>query len=463
MEWKLELNLWTKTILTRGSEFLMDWISWSQTWSTKKYDDNEQETSETKTEVFACSSSRTVPIIRRILIDIEPGAQFDQAYPVAKRLNTLLRHRQLHREEDGAIEFWRLKEYVRHEFEHYQYWSDEMWKSKMAGGGGNKKRFHLLYWLVRTRNSLPPSSSRSFSTQSHWSYTSGQCVNSGQLLRVHLSYWMCRVSLHSITNSRLIAGGQNSSRERQTVFFTAVNPMNKEHTDPQELELTKPRLESYKQKKWRRYQDTVYWVDIQLAQRKGSKFYQTRCNAIILYDTLPAYCIPKVVVMESGEIMYEKGYVSPRPPQKISYKDYWMCDLDSEVAGSRNDNQRIQPKPKTQLSRTVRPVCGQESTKEIEKLTMFWSRGCHRLNQYGEPCMWIRIHKALCVDTYTCWRRSNKNGETGIGGGARHWFQSTRTVTCSCERSRTSPSSRACEKDRKSSSSGSTSCRIAAE
>ena len=37
----------------------------------------------------------------------------------------------------------------------------------------------------------------------------------------------CAISLHSITNSGLIAGGQNSSRERQTVFFTAVNPMDK--------------------------------------------------------------------------------------------------------------------------------------------------------------------------------------------------------------------------------------------
>ena len=35
----------------------------------------------------------------------------------------------------------------------------------------------------------------------------------------------CAISLHSITNSGLIAGGQNSSRERQTVFFTVVNPM----------------------------------------------------------------------------------------------------------------------------------------------------------------------------------------------------------------------------------------------
>ena len=34
-EWKSELNLWTKTILTRGSEFLMAWTIWSQTWSTR--------------------------------------------------------------------------------------------------------------------------------------------------------------------------------------------------------------------------------------------------------------------------------------------------------------------------------------------------------------------------------------------------------------------------------------------
>ena len=77
--------------------------------TNKGYDDNEQETSTTKTEVFAfasrskakakprrpsteCSSSRTVLVLERTRIDIEPGAQFDQAYPVAKRINTLLRH-----------------------------------------------------------------------------------------------------------------------------------------------------------------------------------------------------------------------------------------------------------------------------------------------------------------------------------------------------------------------------------
>ena len=148
-------------------------------------------------------------------------------------------------------------------------------------------------------------------------------------------------------------------KERQTVFFTAVNPMHKEHEDPYDIDLNAPRLAWYKQKKRKRHQDTVYWVDIQLAQQKGFKFYQTRSNAIILHGTLPAYCIPKVVVMESGEIICEKVYASPRPPPKISCKDNWMKELDSEVAGCNEDSQQIQPKSKTQLSRTVRPVSEQ--------------------------------------------------------------------------------------------------------
>ena len=73
-------------------------------------------------------------------------------------------------------------------------------------------------------------------------------------------------------------------------------------------------------------------VDIKLAQQKGLKFYQTRSNAIILHDTLPAYCIPKAVRMETGEVIYEKVYASPRPPPKIPFEDNWMKKLDSEVA-----------------------------------------------------------------------------------------------------------------------------------
>ena len=41
---------------------------------------------------------------------------------------------------------------------------------------------------------------------------------------------------------------KNSSRERHTLFFTVVNPMNKEHRDTHELDFIKPRLASYEQK-----------------------------------------------------------------------------------------------------------------------------------------------------------------------------------------------------------------------
>ena len=83
---------------------------------------------------------------------------------------------------------------------------------------------------------------------------------------------------------------------------------------------------------------------------KRLKFYQTRWNAVVLCGTLPAYCIPKVVRMETGEVLYEKVYASPRPPPTISYKDNWTCDLDSDVARSSKDIQRSELKPNTQLS-----------------------------------------------------------------------------------------------------------------
>ena len=272
----------------------------------KEYDDNDQETSTTKTEVFAfqsrskakakprrpstaCSSSRTVPILERIWIDFEPGAQSDQTYPVTKRINTLLRHGELPREEDGAIDFWRLKDDLRYNFEYSQHWSDEMWKSRVAAGGGNKKTFqyctdssgHEIFYLRALqghsgRNLIDPSLQDNVLIPDNFFE--------------YIYHIGCAVNLHSITNSGLIPGGQNSGRDRQTVFF---NPMHKNHQDPIELDLTKPRLASHKHKKWKRHPNTVYRVDNQLAQRKGLKFYQRRSNAVIHYDALPTYCMSK--------------------------------------------------------------------------------------------------------------------------------------------------------------------------
>ena len=133
----------------------------------------------------------------------------------------------------------------------------------------------------------------------------------------------CAIILHSIIHSGLIPGGQNLNN-RQTVFFLPVDPMDKNHKDLDTIDLNEPRHAQYMHKAWKRHQNAVCWVDINLALRKGLKFYQTRSNAIILHETLPAYCIPKVVRMETGQVIYEKVYMSPRPPPKISLKHDWM-------------------------------------------------------------------------------------------------------------------------------------------
>ena len=76
--------------------------------------------------------------------------------------------------------------------------------------------------------------------------------------------------------------------------------------------------------------------------------------------------------MKSGVVIYEKVYASLLPPPKMSSKDNWMKELDSEVAGGSEDSQQIQPKSTIQLSRTERRVSEQPSgslTQEIENVS----------------------------------------------------------------------------------------------
>ena len=46
---------------------------------------------------------------------------------------------------------------------------------------------------------------------------------------------------------------------------------------------------------------------------------------------LPAYCIPKVVRLLTEEVLYEKAYMSPRHPPKISQRHDWTKELGSKV------------------------------------------------------------------------------------------------------------------------------------
>ena len=297
---------------------------------------------------------------------------------MSKKLISLLRHGSLPREEDGAIEFWRLQDYLRNDFVHSQHWSDEMWKGTMAKGGGNKKRFQycndpsgqeILYLRAlqghSERNLIDPSSQDNVLIPNDFFE--------------YIYHVGCAINLHSIINSGLMPGGQNFSK-RQTVFFLLVNPMNKEHKDPETVDLKAPRLAQYLQTAWKKHQNTVYWVDMRLAQKKGLKFYQTRSNAIIFYNTLPAYCIRKAIMMGTGEIIYEKVYESPRPPPKISLRNNWMKELCSEVARPAKSSQPTQPNLNP-IHRTGRPpMTEQTSRSTAQEIDTRFSLGCESTN-----------------------------------------------------------------------------------
>ena len=104
--------------------------------------DNEQETSEMQFEDYALksnarafasrskaktnpqrrtsasSSTKTTPIGERIWTDIEPQEYSPSNHSVSKKLINLLRHGSVPREDDGAIEFWRIKDYLQNHFVH---------------------------------------------------------------------------------------------------------------------------------------------------------------------------------------------------------------------------------------------------------------------------------------------------------------------------------------------------------
>ena len=157
----------------------------------------------------------------------------------------------------------------------------------------------------------------------------------------HIYHIGCAFNLHSIINNGMIPGGQDSSR-RQTVFFLPIDPRDKDHEDPAHIDFSVPRRARYVHSAWKKHQDAVFfWVDIDLAIKEGFTFYQTRSNAIILQGTLPAYCIPKVVRLKTGEVLFEKSYMSPRPPPKISLRHDHDWTRGNDELGSTVEQQPV--------------------------------------------------------------------------------------------------------------------------
>ena len=168
----------------------------------------------------------------------------------------LLRHGQhVHREDDGAVQFWRIKEILQKYLPHCPHWSESKLKKSMARGGGNKKRYQYCtdssgtFVFLRAlqahsgRNLVDPSLQDNVIIQTNF------CQ--------YIYHVGCAINLHSIINSGLIPGGQILNN-RQTVFFLPVDPRDKNHKDPDTIDLNAPRHAQYMHKAWKRHQDAMF-------------------------------------------------------------------------------------------------------------------------------------------------------------------------------------------------------------
>ena len=133
----------------------------------------------------------------------------------------------------------------------------------------------------------------------------------------------CAFNLHSIINSGLTLG---SARHRQCSSFLLI-------------------LGQKSQGSWRDWLECV--TSCTIHAKEHGRNIKTQCigstsillwrkdwnsikHAIILHARFPDYCIPKVVRMETGDVIYEKVSMSLRPPPKISLRHDWKRELGSE-------------------------------------------------------------------------------------------------------------------------------------
>ena len=123
----------------------------------------EEQASQSSVKVFAARSKAkakpqrrepvdlpsTVPMNERKWIDIEPAEIFsfcvrdlEESHQSSSTLsNSTARYN------DGAVQFWRIKNFLQNQFSQNQYWSDDRWKICLAAGGP-KRRYQ--YCPLRT-------------------------------------------------------------------------------------------------------------------------------------------------------------------------------------------------------------------------------------------------------------------------------------------------------------------------
>ena len=163
-------------------------------------------------------TTATIPIHERRWIDIEPSKQDLASYDLSKKVINLRRHNQtLQREEDGAIEFCKIKFHLRNHHTQIQNWSDDRWKACLAAGGGSKRR--KQYCSDNSGAILYLRALQGHSGNNLIDPMLQDNVVIGTGIFPYIYHVGCTFNLHSIINNGLVFGGQNLSRKTNSVLL----------------------------------------------------------------------------------------------------------------------------------------------------------------------------------------------------------------------------------------------------
>ena len=221
--------------------------------------------------------------------------------------------------------------------------------------------------------------------------------------------------LRSIVNHGLIPRKVSLKTGRHAVFITVVNPLDNQDDSGETLcDLSKARIVPYKNT-WKHLQDTVFWCNLKLTQQRGLQFYQTRSNAIFLYDTLPAEFIEKAICMKTKDQLYQRESVILRPrvvPKASSQCDSqdllvqearssWESQQDAESSGETRSNTADYRVPSISISTVKLQDARRQNnvTKLIEvsekhrhkKQFLEDTSQKHEINRLIEAMSWIAI------------------------------------------------------------------------
>ena len=328
-------------------------------------DPQEKESLQTSSSVVAARSkakakpqprefagTTTFPLRERRWIDTEPSKQDLDSYDLEESHQSSSTQSDVTSRRRWSNSVLQNKIFhLRYHHSQIQNWSDDRWKACLAAGGGSKRRYQYCSDNLGTIIYLRALQGHSGSNLIDPTLQDNVLIGPG------IFPYICHVgstfNLYSIVSNGLIPRGQNLSR-RQTVFFLPVDPRNESHRDPEYIDFSAPRLARYMHRAWKRHQDAVFWVDIDLGIKEGLVFYQTRSNGIILQGTLPAHYIVKVERLKTGEKLYERQYLSLRPPPKIPLKHdlNWTKGNDQ---GSTVEHQPVRKLVQQSLGEALQP------------------------------------------------------------------------------------------------------------